>query len=60
MSLTFNMVECIIIKSSSDVLVYGRIGRSRGSVNLPVVILHITKKYITRYITYNSGIQPSL
>jgi putative transposase len=37
------------LKSSSAVLVYGRIGRSRGSVNLPVVIL-----------TYNEKIHHSL
>ncbi|MGC8735004.1 MAG: hypothetical protein ACP5RD_08265, partial [bacterium] len=35
------------------VLVYGRIVKSRGSVNLPVVILHITREYITRYKGHN-------
>ena len=43
------------LKSSSAILLYGRIGRSRGSVNLPVVILTYNEKYITRYITYNIG-----
>ncbi|MGC8735120.1 MAG: hypothetical protein ACP5RD_08900 [bacterium] len=31
------------LKSSSAILTYGRIGRSRGSVNLPVVIRNTTK-----------------
>jgi hypothetical protein len=31
------------LKSSSAILLYGRIGRSRGSVNLPVVIRGATE-----------------
>ncbi|MGC8735056.1 MAG: RNA-guided endonuclease InsQ/TnpB family protein, partial [bacterium] len=31
------------LKSSSTILLYGRIGRSRGSVNLPVMIRDVKK-----------------